>query len=391
MTMDLLDVAWNDDIIEDVHPANYDSLVVYSRDWTVETILNQIEQGNIDLNPRFQRRNAWDDQKRSRLIESLIIGIPIPEIVLAEDPTKKKSFMVIDGKQRLLAAAGYADPNIQYWRRAVLSGLKARPELNRVSFEMMKNIPDFADAYRSFLNSDIRCTVISNYSQNDILYDIFYRLNTGSVPLSTQELRQVLNKGSFANNLVERTSKLLPLHHVLKLEEPDPRLRDIEVILRSLSLEAFGPQYKGNLKRFLDDSMALFSRQWDIDSTPIEKILHNFDQATQRAISAIGVNHVGRKYSDGKWEPRFNKSVFEVEAYYFSRIPDESINKTTNEKFIIGFKELCETNSQFRSSIETTTKTNENYEIRFKSIQELVNKSYSLTINDIPIRSLVSE
>ncbi len=91
-------------------------LIVYSRDWTVATILNQIEQGNIDLNLGFQRRNAWNDTKRSRLIESILIGYPIPEIVLAESKGKRNSFIVIDGKQRLLTIAGYKDnEKYKYW------------------------------------------------------------------------------------------------------------------------------------------------------------------------------------------------------------------------------------------------------------------------------------
>lgn len=179
MTMDLLDIAWNDDTIEDLQVLNYDTVAVYSRDWTVETINNQVTQGNIDLNPRFQRRNAWNDQKRSRLIESLIIGAPIPQIVLAEDPNKKKSFLVIDGKQRLLTVAGYLNPEIPYWARNGLTGLKARPNLNGVTYDQLKTNLEWADAQRALLNADIRCTVISNYEQNDILYDIFYRLNTG--------------------------------------------------------------------------------------------------------------------------------------------------------------------------------------------------------------------
>lgn len=301
MTMDLLDVAWNDDILEDVQAVNFENIVVYSRDWTVETIYNQIVQGNIDLNPGFQRRNAWNDQKRSRLIESLIIGIPIPEIVLAEDPNKKKSFLVIDGKQRLLTVAGYFDPNIPYWTRNDLAELKARPDLNGVSYEQLKTQPGYTDAHRSLLNADIRCTVISNYDQNDILYDIFYRLNTGSVPLSTQELRQVLNKGDFANKLIEKTNQLLPIHRVLNLDEPDPRLRDVEIILRSLAFEAFGAQYHGNLKRFLDDSMRNLSQEWDRNRERIENALHIFDQATQRLISVLGEKKVGRKFSAGRW------------------------------------------------------------------------------------------
>lgn len=80
------DLFWNEEINEDVLPENESEIVVYSRDWTIDTIISQIEQKNIDLNPKFQRRNAWDDARRSMLIESLIAGLPVPEIVLAEDP-----------------------------------------------------------------------------------------------------------------------------------------------------------------------------------------------------------------------------------------------------------------------------------------------------------------
>ncbi len=112
---------WNKEIIEDIKLKTKDvtDLVVYSRDWTVETIENQIKKGNINLNPKFQRRNAWNDERRSKLIESLIIGIPVPEIVLAEDVTKKKSFIIIDGKQRLLTIAGFMNHSIKYWEKAI--------------------------------------------------------------------------------------------------------------------------------------------------------------------------------------------------------------------------------------------------------------------------------
>ncbi len=114
MNEDIYQDDWNEDIIKDISSKIDESLHVFSRDCTVETIVSQIEKGNIDLNPKFQRRNAWNDLKRSKLIESLIIGIPVPEIVLAEDPKMKKSFIVIDGKQRLLTIAGYINPEKLY-------------------------------------------------------------------------------------------------------------------------------------------------------------------------------------------------------------------------------------------------------------------------------------
>jgi len=80
-------------------------IIVASRDWTVETIVRQIEQENIDLDPAFQRRNAWRDHRRSRLIESFVLGFPVPQLVLAENPRRRGTFIVIDGKQRLLTIA----------------------------------------------------------------------------------------------------------------------------------------------------------------------------------------------------------------------------------------------------------------------------------------------
>src|SRR5688500_16703592 len=78
------------------------SAVINQADWTVETILQQIDKGNIELNPDFQRREAWRTPHKSRYIESLILNVPVPQIVLAERKDKRGKFIVIDGKQRLL-------------------------------------------------------------------------------------------------------------------------------------------------------------------------------------------------------------------------------------------------------------------------------------------------
>ena len=61
----------------------FNSAVVWGMDWTAETIANQLEKGNIDINPKFQRRDAWSQEEKSRLIESLMLGLPVPTIILA--------------------------------------------------------------------------------------------------------------------------------------------------------------------------------------------------------------------------------------------------------------------------------------------------------------------
>lgn len=75
----------------------YSKAVLWGTDWTAETIVSQLNKGNIELNPEFQRRDAWDLKKKSRFIESLILGLPVPPIILAEESSKKNSYIVIDG------------------------------------------------------------------------------------------------------------------------------------------------------------------------------------------------------------------------------------------------------------------------------------------------------
>ena len=104
MTEDALDEQEIGEDLEDLEHQNdwADGAVLWSTDWTCETVVSQLERGNIELNPTFQRRSAWTDKKQSLFIESLILGLPIPQLILAEDKNRKGSFIVIDGKQRLL-------------------------------------------------------------------------------------------------------------------------------------------------------------------------------------------------------------------------------------------------------------------------------------------------
>jgi hypothetical protein len=381
-----LEKDWDEDVLEDTSSQGIESIVVYSRDWTVETIFSQIDNGNIDLNPNFQRRNVWDDDKRSKLIESLILGLPVPEIVLAEHPEKKRSFIVIDGKQRLLSIAGFIDKELNYWEKSVLRGLPIRQELNGLSYKELKEVPTYDNEYRKLLNSDIRCTVIADYKTEDVLYNIFYRLNTSSVPLSTQELRQVLHKGKFADYLIEITNTTQPIHGILGLTGPDKRLRDVEIVLRFIAITLFGDTYNGNLKVFLDKSMETVTRQWESYEKQVTKVYSRLNDAIEFLNDVFDNDQVGRKYVDGQWERRFNKVLFEVEAYYFMHLEKDRLTKRTKQAFLSGFMELCDKNEAFRSSIESTTKTNVKYETRFTLFRDLVNRAFKTKIKEVPVK-----
>ncbi len=376
---------WNSELEEEVVAEGIGSLVVYSRDWTVETILSQIEKNNIDLNPAFQRRNAWNDLKRSKLIESLIIGVPVPEIVLAEDQKKKRSFIIIDGKQRLLAIAGFADPSkYPIWNAAKLQGLNTRKDLNGKSYEDMTAVEPETAELRQLRNSDIRCTVISNYDSIQVLYDIFYRLNSGSVPLSSQELRQVLNRGDFANYLIRETDRPLPIHDVLNLSGPDNRLRDAEILLRFIAFSLFGSEYTGNLTPFLDSKMALINYEWASRKQEVQTLVSGFNSATALLLEIMPSKKVGRKYTSRGWESRFNRALFEVQVYYIVRVP-YSLVRDKSADFVARFQSLCLEDREFIDSIETSTKNITKYHSRFRIFQNLVNEVFGTNVNSIPV------
>ena len=243
-SVDLEDVElWNrEDASELERPTGLSKygITVASRDWTVETIVRQVEKENIDLDPAFQRRNAWRDHRRSRLIESFILGFPVPQLVLAENPRRRGTFVVIDGKQRLLTIASlYLTAYRDYWTQPRFSGLSVLEDLNQIGLDAFLKESQYSKYRRQLGNADIRTTVITGFHDEDVLYDIFYRINTGSVPLSSQELRQVLNRGEFAKYLLEVTGEQNPLWEVLDIEAPDPRLRDVELLLRLIAWRRF--------------------------------------------------------------------------------------------------------------------------------------------------------
>jgi hypothetical protein len=241
------------DVAEQV-PAGTTAAVVSGNDWTTETIVSQLKRGNIQLNPRFQRRDAWKRDRKSRFIESLIVGLPIPQIVLAESKQDRGKFIVLDGKQRLLAI-------MQYWglgqgenNAYALSGLTLRKDLGRTTFKELSTDPDLESEYNALCNQAIRTVVIRNWKDTNFLHTVFLRLNTGSVNLSPQELRQALLPGKFSDYVDEAAAESAGLRKLLGLEGPDPRMRDIEILARFLAFRFFAETYPGRMKEFLDQT-----------------------------------------------------------------------------------------------------------------------------------------
>jgi hypothetical protein len=260
---------------EDVSIGEYD-LTSSPNDFNILTIFSFISSGAVVI-PGFQRNYVWDIKRASKLIESLIIGLPIPQVFLYEKGRNK--FLLIDGQQRLMS--------IYYFKNGRFPRADARAAL-RTIFNNEGMIPEAVmadDTYFSKFNLQLGSTLPNqsnrfnrlNYStlgdyqnifdlrtirnviikqnqpadDDSSIFELFNRLNTGGVNLKPQEIRTSLYHSGFYDmlyriNADSRTRK------ILELDVPDLHMKDIEILLRGFALLVDGAAYKPSMTRFLN-------------------------------------------------------------------------------------------------------------------------------------------
>ena len=341
-----------------VDPAQFGRAIVSGTDWTADTIISQLKKGNIDLDPTFQRRDAWTQSRKSKFIESIILGLPIPQLVLAETQDSKGTFIVIDGKQRLLSLQQFAGINLEEdINPLLLKGLTVRKELNGKTYEDMRRDSRLRSLLTAFENQPIRTVVVRNWQNEKLLYIIFHRLNTNSLPLSPQELRQALHPGGFLRFVVKFSEESSGLQKVLNLKKPDFRMRDAELLLRYFAYSYFISDYAGNLKDFLDSTCKTLNKEWNKRSAELQAQAKECERAINATFRIFGEDGAFRKWDREKFESRFNRAVFEIMVYYFSKKTVRKKALAKSRKVVRAFKRLCNEKSQFLKSLETTTKS----------------------------------
>lgn len=356
------ELPWDevDDDEEAVSVGQVGRAVVTATDWTTETVLSQLRRGNIQLNPKFQRRDAWDPIRKSRFIESLILGLPIPQLVLAEDMSRRGKFIVLDGKQRLLTLRQFAEGSSvgggDEFEKLSLRGLDVRTDLRGMTLKKMEDNSGNEDDVNALLNQTIRTVVVRQWPSEDFLNLVFLRLNTGSVQLSPQELRQALHPGGFSDFLDDYSADSSGIQRALRITKPDFRMRDVETLLRYYAFHYNLGDYRGNLRQFLDDTVADLNTRWPSASNDVLRVAGYCEAAIDTTFEIFGKDAFYR-WSGNKYERRFNRAVFDIMTYYFSNeeTAQEAIERRVD--VVVRFKGLCSLDSDFRAFIQTTTKT----------------------------------
>lgn len=370
-----------------VNPNNIGQAVIWGTDWTTETINTQMVKGNIDLTPKFQRRDAWNNSEKSCLIESLMLGIPVPPIILAESKTKRNTYIVIDGKQRLLSIRRFyaekqtsASDQTDEFKPLKLSGLAVLKELNGKTKNQINN-----DYITNLENQAIRTVIIKNWPDEAFLYTVFLRLNTGSKKLSPQELRQALKPGDFLSYLDDATAASTTMRKMLRTKIADPRMRDIELALRFYAFKYFVSSFNGNLKEFLDYTCEQLNMRWAEEADEFKKDFSALESAIDFSYSLMENDSPFSRYSDDNRSNRFNRSIYELFSFYFSIEEIRNAIDCKKSEFILKFKEL-NNNPEFISAVSDTTKSPIKVVARFSLFADVLKEFYSAKIPTLELQ-----
>ncbi|WP_276120169.1 DUF262 domain-containing protein [Pararhizobium qamdonense] len=322
------DSVWFDDYSDDEAGGQIDEydITATPNDFNVLTLFSFVEAGAVKI-PGFQRNYVWDKVRASRLVESLILGIPVPQIFLYEQ--SRNNFLVIDGQQRLMS--------IYYFIKKRFPKIEARGEL-RVIFDDKGGIPDnilFNDQYFEDFNlklagtlpnekskfhglnyatldeykvqldlRPIRNIVVKQNSPNNddsSMFEVFNRLNTGGVNLTPQEIRTSMYHSKFYDALYK--ANLEPRWRaLLGTTEPDLHMKDIEILLRSFAMLIRNKEYTPSMVRFLNQFSKMSKSNTADKNNYLISLFGSFLTATDNLPADVFI---------GKTTKRFNFALFE--------------------------------------------------------------------------------
>lgn len=321
--------------------------------------LRKIENNQINLRPEFQRAFVWDRVKQSRLIESVLIRIPLPAFYL--DATDQVYWSVVDGLQRLTTLYKYCRE-----RSFPLEGLQFLHELEGLRFE------ELPSKYKVLIEDDTQLLFYNLMPGTPVeaKFTIFSRVNTGGMQLTAQEIRHALNQGR-ATNLLKELAEDRTFRMVTQGVVESLRMGDRELILRALSFMHLGlDRYKefNELDSFL---LAAMSSLNDAPEKELAILKADFIKSLEKIHEAFG-KYAFRKFSwlGGRRSP-FNKALFE--AWIVSIRPYEKALVIKNKKALQSrFANMVDSNPAFVRSISSSTSSYGAVNTRFTSIEALI-------------------
>jgi hypothetical protein len=351
-----------DEIQAPFDPAKID---VQTRNPTVDLLLSRLRRGVLNLDADFQRKaGLWNDVAQSRLIESLLLRIPLPTLYAAE--SGDDGWTIVDGIQRLTTIARFVTPKTIKLDPLRLKNLEYLQDYNGLLYEELP-----AGLQTRIDETELVVHLIRAGTPEPVMFNIFARINTGGLPLTQQELRHALIKGKARKLLRDLAANESFLEATQGSVVPD-RMADREMILRFLSFRRIDlDDYKyPDLDTFLRESMKQIN---SLSEDTVDSLVKDFERSMQVASDVFG-EHAFRKVFQGqKRRLPVNKALFEAVSVNLAKLDKSEIVilRERRGEAMNSIKSLM-TDDQFQSCISYATGNPSRVRRRFSGIEGML-------------------
>lgn len=334
-------------------PFDPSAIDVITQARTVDLLLTRLKEGELDLSPDFQRRaNIWDEKRKTSLIESMLLRIPIPSLYVSEN--KAGDYTVVDGLQRLCAIAHFVKVEALNKSLATklnplrlnLDGLQSLREYQGKSFDELPR-----PLQRRINETELTLHVIRPSTPSDVKFNIFSRINQGGLPLTAQEIRNAVYPGQWRDK-VRGIAESNRFRDATQQKIKGERMEDIELVLRFVAhytLDGVRPDDQ-NLDDFLNNTVEKRSILWsDEEWFDIE---HSFFRALEAGPRVFGRYAFRKYYGSGESRRPINRGLFETETVLLARRSPQQLDALADrsERVLEGLARLFK-NDEFTKAL----------------------------------------
>lgn len=343
-----------------VHPYDPSKTRISTRPLLIDSLIKRLRHGEIDLMPDFQRKgNLWSDERMSRLIESLLIRLPLP--VFYFDATSDEKWLVVDGLQRISTINRFVvDQNLR---------LQSLEYLKAYEGKRFSDLP--RDFQRRIEETQITAHVIEPGTPPEVKYNLYRRINTGGLVLTAQEIRHAINPGKAAD-LLRTMGELPSFRQATRNAIRADRMLDRELALRFAAFSMVPlDKYTGSMDWFLTDQMA------QLNKVPEEKrleILARFDVAMTAARAIFEDDAFRTRFKRTDRRKPINKALFESWSVALGQLSPVEVERAVARRDAIRDRQLRLMNEDedFVSAIRQSTADPSRVKKRFSTIAGLL-------------------
>ncbi|CAO4194108.1 DUF262 domain-containing protein [Methylorubrum extorquens] len=342
------------------HPFDPSKIRVTTEPRTIDLLHRRIKHEEIDLAPEFQRRaRLWKPHRKGQLIESILLRIPLPVFYVAA--TEDDMWSVVDGLQRLTTIHDFLSD------RFPLSGLEYLHQLEGLCFSKLPR-----PMQRRIEETSLVLNIIQPGTPDEVMINIFKRLNTGGLPLTGQEIRNALYKGQVRNFLAD----LVKSENFQKATDgrvKDDRMDAQECVLRfaAFFLDDWRTYDRNDLDAFLSEAMRKLNA---LDTPSLEAVRERFLVAMNAAHAIFGNDAFRKRYSFDDSRKPVSKALFEAWTVNLAKLSNDKLAVliTHRDKIREQFQQLMATDRFFDVSISSSTGTIQRVHKRFSAIEEII-------------------